>query len=88
IAEEAFPVGHSNIGGKLRDLAGLLGRQDRFAEAEALYVRGYEDALDAYGPDHPTTQAALRPLPFFFEDAGKPGEAERYRALQDTSAAS
>ncbi|MEM8559809.1 MAG: serine/threonine-protein kinase, partial [Bacteroidota bacterium] len=47
IAEEAFPVGHSNIGGKLRDLAGLLGRQDRFAEAEALYVRGYEDALDA-----------------------------------------
>ena len=79
IAENTLPPGHSNWVGQVHELGSLLVSQDRWEEAEQMYLLSYERALAHYGPEHLYTEFARRPIAGFYDAWDKPELAAQYR---------
>ncbi|MEP0547361.1 MAG: serine/threonine-protein kinase [Rhodothermales bacterium] len=76
----ALPAGHQTIAHNEGRFGLLLLEQGRFAEAEPLLLASFEGIGTARGADHPDTREAARRLIELYEAAGRPDDADRYRA--------
>ncbi|MDH3284438.1 MAG: serine/threonine-protein kinase [Acidobacteriota bacterium] len=81
IHEATMPEGHWRTGTARVQLGRALAILGRYEEAEPLMLSGYEFILSQHGPDHPTTQGAIRRLVTLYETWGRPEEATRFRSL-------
>jgi hypothetical protein len=62
------------------NLAGMLFRQRRYADAEPLAIAGYTVFRDVLGEDNATTQAARKRVVEIYEGWGRPAEAAKWKA--------
>lgn len=66
-------------------LGACLMEQGRYAEAERLLTQSYQVLNEELGPSDENAQRVARDLVRFYEERGRPEEAEKYRRLAETS---
>jgi serine/threonine-protein kinase len=79
LRRRSLPAAHWLIASSESVLGECLMKAQRYAEAEAHLLRGYQDLVSASGAQHARSLDARRRLAALYDAWGKPGEAAKYR---------